>query len=399
MDENIQAAAQDKKSYPVEGIGQDSCFSKPVYLEDGGFLLAAPGMPLSAGTAAALKEWGFTEVLSAGEPVSISGGGAAASRPGASSPPTRAEADEAALLNRVALTAERLRAAGECYSQLREYAASLYFTGLVEARLSFDSVSEKIRPISAFLREDPYALLVAQWNPALNQGGNYLASHAARSAIFALLIGSRLKVPPHKLFELGAAALLHDIGMLVIPQAVYLSPRALTPEERVQINGHPTVGGKILARFRFPLEVCLVAQQHHEREDGSGYPAHLSGDKISFFSKIVAVAYSYEAAASPRSYRKALDPAASMTRLLQGSGSKYDKAAAAALGSALSIYPVGVRVQLSDGRKGQVVFAIPGRLKYPLVQIEGESTFDGRSKVIVTARETAYITGVSPFPA
>jgi HD-GYP domain-containing protein (c-di-GMP phosphodiesterase class II) len=221
-------------------------------------------------------------------------------------------------------------------------------------------------------------------------GEDYLVSHAVKSTIIAIIIGSHLKLPNHRLIELGVAALLHEAGMIMLPPQVYMAKRALNPAERKAILTHPILSFNLLKSYDFPLVVSLAALEHHERENGSGYPQKLTGEKISLYAKIIAVACSYEALTSSRPHKDAKDGYSGMLDLLKNEGKRYDDAVVKALVLSLSIYPIGLYVLLSSGRKGQVV-DVGADPKFPMVQIFGELTPDGKNKVIETSQEGLHI--------
>jgi HD-GYP domain-containing protein (c-di-GMP phosphodiesterase class II) len=250
--------------------------------------------------------------------------------------------------------------------------------------MTYKSVVEKIIAACDIVKEDRRFILRVQKNNPPND--NYLASHAVKSTIISIIIGSYLKLPNHRLIELGVAALLHEIGMIKLPPQVYLSKRALQPQERKAILTHPVLGYNILKSFDFPLTVNLAALEHHERENGAGYPQKLTGDKISLYAKIIAVACSYEALSSQRPHKEAKDGYTGMLELLKNEGKQYDETIVRALVFSLSIYPIGLYVLLSSGRKGQVVDVNPENPRFPIVQIFGELNPDGKNKILETSQ-------------
>jgi HD-GYP domain-containing protein (c-di-GMP phosphodiesterase class II) len=212
-----------------------------------------------------------------------------------------------------------------------------------------------------------------------------------RSAILAIIIGTYLKLPNHRLIELGVAALLHELGMLKLPTQLYLSARPLTAHEHKAITTHPVLGYSMLKSFDFPLAICLAALEHHERENGTGYPRQLQTDKIGLYSKIIAVACSYEALSSKRPHKESKDGYTGMLELLKNEGKQYDDTIVRALVLSLSIYPIGLYVLLSNGKKGQVVDVNPENPRLPIVQVFGEFTPDGKVKTMQTAPDVLTI--------
>jgi HD-GYP domain-containing protein (c-di-GMP phosphodiesterase class II) len=360
------------KNFPVKGIPPDSFFSQIVYL-DSKFILAAPEMMRT------LQEWEFDEVFSAGEPQENYA--AASGEAGAGD-----ELTNAAFLS----DSDKMKKAEEFYTAFQKYVENLFTQVAVKNELEFKPIAEKIKAVCEIIREDRRFLLRVQKNTLSNPNDNYLASHAVKTTIMSIIIGSYLKMPNYRLIELGVAALLHEIGMIKLPPQIYLSKRPLQPQERKAILTHPLLGFNLLKSFDFPLAVNLAALEHHERENGAGYPQKLTSDKISHYAKIIAVACSYEALSSQRPHKEAKDGYSGMLELLKNEGKQYDDTVVRALVYSLSIYPIGLYVLLSSGRKGQVVDVNPENPRYPIVQVFGELTPDGKNKVLETSQ-----TGIS----
>jgi HD-GYP domain-containing protein (c-di-GMP phosphodiesterase class II) len=255
----------------------------------------------------------------------------------------------------------------------------------IKDELGFNKVAEWIKNACDILKEDRRFVLRAMKNTLTGPNDNYLASHSVKSTIIAIIIGFYIKLPNHRLIELGVAALLHEIGMIKLPQKLYLSNRPLYPNEFKTIRTHPVLGYSMLKSYDFPLTVTLAALEHHERENGSGYPRQLTGDKISLYAKVIAVACSYEALSAQRPHKEAKDGYTGMLELLKNEGKMYADTIVRALVFSISIYPIGLYVLLSNERKGQVVDVNPENPKFPIVQIFGELTPDGKNKVVETS--------------
>lgn len=106
---------------------------------------------------------------------------------------------------------------------------------------------------------------------------------------------------------IAQAGLLHDLGKIGIPESVLLKSGPLTAEEWELMRAHPVVGARIVAPLEFFAEGALIIRHHHERQDGSGYPAGLAGEAIPLGARIVAVADVYDALTSDRPYRPSLE--------------------------------------------------------------------------------------------
>jgi HD-GYP domain-containing protein (c-di-GMP phosphodiesterase class II) len=363
------------KKYAVKDIPPGYYFTQTVYL-DSHFVLAAPEMPFSGELIKALSDWGFREVYSDGEPREhyVPDGGEAAGSEGIDDPSTIIDPD-------------KIRKAEAFFVAFQKYAETLFTRIRLRGDLNFNNVARQIKAVVDLVREDRRFLMRVQQKIDPPDDKSYLASHVVRSTVIAIIIGTHLKLPAHRLIELGTAALLHEIGMLHIPPRVYLSNRPLSAPEQKMILEHPALGFNMLKSYDFPLAVGLPALEHHERENGSGYPQHLPGAKINLYSKIIAVACSYEALSSKRPYKEAKDGYTGMLELLKNEGKQYDDTVVRALVYSLSIYPIGLYVLLSSGKKGQVIDVNPETPRYPVVQIFGELTPDGKNKTLQTSAD------------
>jgi len=148
--------------------------------------------------------------------------------------------------------------------------------------------------------------------------------HLQRVRIYALEVAKDLKVSAEEREALQAAALLHDIGKLAIPEHIISKPGRLTPEEFEKMKIHPVVGAEILERVRFPYPVVPIVRAHHEKWDGSGYPLGLRGNQIPVGARILAAVDFLDALASDRQYRRALPLEEAMSRLEEESGKSFD---------------------------------------------------------------------------
>jgi diguanylate cyclase (GGDEF)-like protein/putative nucleotidyltransferase with HDIG domain len=131
-------------------------------------------------------------------------------------------------------------------------------------------------------------------------------AHLRRVRTYALEIGKEMGLTEPELEALRAAALLHDIGKLAIPEHIISKPGRLTPEEFEKMKIHPVVGAEILERVSFPYPVVPLVRAHHEKWDGTGYPDGLKGEEIPLGARILAAVDCFDALAADRQYRRAL---------------------------------------------------------------------------------------------
>ncbi|MGA2354221.1 MAG: diguanylate cyclase [Terriglobales bacterium] len=148
--------------------------------------------------------------------------------------------------------------------------------------------------------------------------------HLQRVRVYAVEVAKDLKVDRQGMEALQAAALLHDIGKLAIPEHIISKPGRLTPEEFEKMKIHPLVGAEILERVQFPYPVVPIVRAHHEKYDGTGYPLGLKGTEIPIGARILAAVDFLDALASDRQYRRALPLNEAMSRLVDESGKSFD---------------------------------------------------------------------------
>jgi len=136
----------------------------------------------------------------------------------------------------------------------------------------------------------------------------YTHGHCTRLAEVSARLGERLCLPSDDVTALRRAGVVHDVGKVVVPDAVLLKPAPLTPDERTAIKQHPSVGEHICAPLKSFRAVLPIIRHHHERWDGSGYPDGLVGKAIPLTARILQIADVYDALTTTRPYRRALPP-------------------------------------------------------------------------------------------
>src|SRR5437016_5231137 len=148
--------------------------------------------------------------------------------------------------------------------------------------------------------------------------------HLQRVRVYAIEVAKELKISPPEMEALHAAALLHDIGKLAIPEHIINKPGRLTPEEFEKMKIHTLVGAEILQRVAFPYPVAPIVRSHHERWDGTGYPDGLKGEQIPMGARVLAAVDCLDALASHRQYQNAMSLDAAMEKVASMSGSAFE---------------------------------------------------------------------------
>ena len=154
----------------------------------------------------------------------------------------------------------------------------------------------------------------------------HMADHAHKVQHFATLIGQEMELSPKVIKRIQIAAMLHDIGMIAMPDSVLLNPGDLTEQQRSQVRRHPLLGVRIMEGMEFLEQEIPAVRYHHERMDGQGYPEGISGAAIPLTARILSVADSFDAMTSPRAFRDAKTLDAAMEELRQAAGTQFDPA-------------------------------------------------------------------------
>jgi putative nucleotidyltransferase with HDIG domain len=148
--------------------------------------------------------------------------------------------------------------------------------------------------------------------------------HLQRVRVYAMELARELGLTDDETEALRAASVLHDIGKLAVPEHIIAKPGKLTPEEFDKMKIHPIVGAEILEQVDFPYPVVPIVRAHHEKWDGSGYPAGLRGEEIPMGARILSAVDCLDALASDRQYRRALPLEQAMAKVASESGTSFD---------------------------------------------------------------------------
>lgn len=202
------------------------------------------------------------------------------------------------------------------------------------------------RPEDAVLPRDPATLAAQLENAnlatvealaaAVDAKDRYTRGHSQREALYAVAIATALGLAETDIVRIRQAGILHDVGKIGVPDAILTKPGALTDDEFVAIKEHPAAGERMLRGLPFLQEILPAVRSHHERWDGRGYPDGLVGDAIPHDAAILAVADSFDAMTSSRTYRPALPLAEAIRRIHEGSGTQFDPVLVAAFDRALA---------------------------------------------------------------
>jgi PAS domain S-box-containing protein/putative nucleotidyltransferase with HDIG domain len=200
-------------------------------------------------------------------------------------------------------------------------------TEKVKAELALKSINETLEHRIQERTEElrlAYDATSEGWARALELREKETAGHSERTVTMALKFARRLGMEGEQLEHIRRGALLHDIGKMVVPDHILQKPGSLSGEERKIIYEHPVYSMKMLGHIDFLRPAVVIPYYHHEKWDGSGYPAGLKGEDIPVEARLFALVDVWDALRSDRPYRKALEPDQAHAIMEKEIGSHFD---------------------------------------------------------------------------
>lgn len=356
----------------VENIPSQAFSSENIYLDDN-YILLSPETPMLPALTRRLLDWYYKEIMAKGSPsfTEIISSGEA----------------EGILLKKGGAESGQELEATEYFEELCDFVDKLFQSYKAGTEPRLNRISEQVKKLLQMTKTHKAFLLnFAEYE---SNEIDYSVSQSVKTAILAIAMSDTLRLPAHKQIELGLAAILHRIGVMQIPQDLFYSDRALTPEQKKSVTLFPVLGFRSLKAAEFPLPVALAVLEHRENVDGSGYPRGITGDKISLYGKLVSVASSYCAAVSKRPFRDNIDGHSGMLELIKEKGRKYDEKILRVLLLTLSVYPIGTYVQLTDGSVGIVSETNAAEPKFPILKMifDSNMTYYADTPIFHTAED------------
>ena len=355
---------------------------------DSSFLLLPKTAEMTDDIIKALRQWGFDDVISEGS-VSL-GGDIGVSKNDESENETQKEkisdnlkkviedSKHSAVGNSDTARMELVRSV---YEEYMNYIESVFTHYATHKEIDQEELSDTVQDLCIFIKE--HRRYILRVNATIeSEERNFLIIHTMRTTVLCLAIALQLHLPLSKMIELGVTSILHEIGMLRLPPQLYMTSKKLSVRKKAQISKHTLLGYTIIKDLNFGLSIQLGVLEHHEKENGTGYPRRLSGEKISSNAKIIAVACTYEAISSPRSYKDEKSTFDALLELLQNREHAYDGSVIKALLYTVSLYPIGTFVYLSNRKIAEVIDTNPDNPKTPIVQLLTEKDADGSFKTI-----------------
>ena len=201
---------------------------------------------------------------------------------------------------------------------------------LVESGIKSVKQMDEIKRINEELSESnerlerAYLDMVQTLRYTVEAKDTYTRGHPDRVSEYSVLIGEKLGLPEDQIKTLRIGGLFHDIGKIGIPDSILLKPDKLSDDEYSQIKNHPSIGAHILGSAEIFKDIIPVVKHHHERYDGNGYPSRLKGEEIPYIARIAAVADTFDAMTSRRSYRGPIDIEHVKEEIKRCEGTQFD---------------------------------------------------------------------------
>ncbi|MBN2159107.1 MAG: HD-GYP domain-containing protein [Spirochaetes bacterium] len=356
------------RKIPVEELRPGMVYDKPIYVDSNNMLITA-NSPIKEADIKKLMTWGISEVETSGILVKRVAPGSEQLQAKIEKAPDKSpesESEKKIVTDYNDLLKKR-KVLLEVHSRARNTVDAAYKS--IRNNIPFDTrdLEDAVQAIVKLLKENSNVFLFLY---GLDEGRDYTLTHSVNVTFYSLIIGLALKYSPIKLNDLGLGTMLIDAGMVKLPVYIIHKQSNLTEQEYNQIKTHPLLGYKALKDLgKIKENSALISLQHHEQFDGKGYPRGLRGNDIDEFARIAAIADSYEAQISNRSYRKKVYFYHAMRNLLSSGVNKFDPVILRVFLSRMSVYPIGSIVELNDGSIGIIIGSVPEKPLRPIIKL------------------------------
>ncbi len=194
---------------------------------------------------------------------------------------------------------------------------------LIESGIKSIAQMKEIKKINDEL-EKAYLESIETLRYTVEAKDTYTRGHSDRVSAYSVLIGKKLGLKQSELNTLKIGGLFHDIGKIGVPDSILLKETKLSENEYSQIKNHPSIGAHILSNATIFKDILPIVKHHHERYDGKGYPSQLAGENIPYLARITAIADSFDAMTSKRTYRDSLPLEKVKEEIKKCSGTQFD---------------------------------------------------------------------------
>ncbi len=243
------------------------------------------------------------------------------------------------------------------------YSFRLYMSKSSEVRArnaELQSVNDMLKRTNDRLEESHLSVIGALIG-ALEAKENARAQQAAQTMTQAVAVAERLGLSDDEIAAIKLGALFHDIGTIGVPESVLRKPGSLDEREWSEVKAHATIGANLLSNVPMLERVRPIVLSHHERYDGTGYPAGLREDQIPLAAQIIAVADAYQAMTAERPYRGAMSSKAALKELRANAGTQFNPVVVEAFIATVEIRGEVVAIQESTQVFEQALAAVRAR--------------------------------------
>jgi HD-GYP domain-containing protein (c-di-GMP phosphodiesterase class II) len=217
--------------------------------------------------------------------------------------------------------------------------------------------------------------------------GSTMEKNAIDTAILSMVMGQALEFSEEKTRELTAAAILHDAGMLRLPESIVKKEGSLSEQDVEILKTHTIHSFEIMKKeFMYPDYVCEIALQHHEHWDGTGYPRQLSGNYINQCALILSVVDAFIAMVTKKAYRNSMTGYHAMKTLVSDNASYFSPDILKLFVKILGLHPIGSSVLLNNGMAAKIIRVNPDAPLRPVIQM-----LDG-AKIDLLTNKKLFIT-------
>jgi putative nucleotidyltransferase with HDIG domain len=215
--------------------------------------------------------------------------------------------------------------------------------------------------------------------------------HSLNVAVLSMMLGREFGLESGKMRLLGLAAMFHDLGKSRIPKSILHKGTALTKAEQDFYRLHPKYGVEMLSKLRdIPPEVLQAILQHHERNDGQGFPDGLPGRRISNLAKIVSIVNTYDNHCNKFNPEESLTPHEALAYMFSAQKHYFDQEILALFIQCLGVYPPGTIVKLSNGSTGMVISVNPRNPLHPSLLMYNPEVPKKEALIFNMAEETGF---------
>jgi HD-GYP domain-containing protein (c-di-GMP phosphodiesterase class II) len=236
----------------------------------------------------------------------------------------------------------------ETHELVKKFMSNAANSETIDAKAAKEVVAECVNSIL----HSPDAIL---WFTQLKNKDEYTSQHSLNVCMLSIVFGRHINLTTKELNEVGLCGMMHDMGKMLVPPEVLNKPGKLEPDELLVMQSHTTLGYELLRSSPNMYAGAIeTAYNHHERMDGKGYPRRVPAQKISRYTRMVAIADIYDALTSERCYKKGMDHLEAIN-IMSRASDHLDSEFVVKFIESIGVYPPGTMVKLNGGEIGVVV--------------------------------------------